>query len=180
MDEYLAHCYATIIKALYSVIPISIDSPYNLESDSVNIDSLHNLVKYMTISDLSGFDCNYDDDGMLNSKYLEDKYEPAIIATNGDSTFHIYLFQGELIDSTHPYIIEFYEGHICRVKYYSSEFIETGKPIGITLGFIELYTYLSLDPFKLTLRKGDSVRYAMVDFIKHERIEKMFTFKFVD
>jgi len=78
-------------------------------------------------------DCitNRNEEGKLHSKYLGDRYEPALIIKDkkyGTLT-HIYLFDGEIVDCTHPTIIGYYRNEIYYIRYYSSERIRIGLPI---------------------------------------------------
>jgi len=95
---------------------------------------MHN--EYETIEeielDLFGKDCfilNKNEEGRLHSKYLGDRYEPAIQFKIDNIYINYYLFDGEIKDCTHPFHIRFYNDKVEEIVYYSSERIENGEPI---------------------------------------------------
>jgi len=66
----------------------------------------------------------------LTSKYVDDHYEPAVIYnTTLNTKCYFWLFDGKIRDWEHPFSILAKDKHILSVEYYSSERIESDKPI---------------------------------------------------
>ena len=77
---------------------------------------------------------NYNDNGQLHSTYDNDKHEyiPAVIRRFINSTYYIYLFDGEIQDHDYPFcIICNHDGSATLVIYYSSERILSAMPIKV-------------------------------------------------
>jgi len=65
----------------------------------------------------------------LNSIYVNDHYEPAVIYKSGDSTTYYWLFDGDIRDCSHPFRVICSETKVISVMYYSSDRIKEGKPL---------------------------------------------------
>ena len=133
MDIYLRECYADIISVIYDklgkddhCIPILCAS------------SLHELLRGE--NERFGISVNRNEEGRLHSRYLGDRYEPAVIVHHDTSTtYYYYLFDGEIKDRIHPFSVTKY--HVIHtVKYYSSDRIEQGLPITIS----ECHTHVTM------------------------------------
>jgi len=75
---------------------------------------------------------NRNEYGQLHSKYLDDRYEPAISFKSTYRQHDYYLFDGDIKDCVHPICVKYYRGQVIQVIYYSSERIKRGEPNIIT------------------------------------------------
>ena len=123
MDDYLRDLYETVIYDILYKVRGPMPSKLKLCSDG-----LHTLAQ-----ETEGFDgitFKYNEEGRLHSKYLGDRYEPAIIIQRCYSAYY-YLFDGEIKDCVHPFSITLYDSESI-IRYYSSERIKQGLPTTIT------------------------------------------------
>jgi len=67
--------------------------------------------------------------GNIHSKYLGDRYEPAIVYKTGELMIYSYMFDGDFKDCIHPTVLIYYEDKLVESYYYSSERIQNGKYI---------------------------------------------------
>ena len=72
---------------------------------------------------------NYNEEGNLHSKYLGNRYEPAIVISCDRFTIFYYLFDGTIKDCIHPFYILIYKAGCTKIKYYSTERISTNHPV---------------------------------------------------
>ena len=157
----------------------------SIESSSVGLHKLAQEAK-----DVAGIVFNYNEEGRLHSKYLDDRYEPAITLYGSYCLIHYYLFDGEIKDCIHPVSIKIYatEKHI---DYYSSERIKQELPININKQkhiMFETYNYYSTyDTILCGYKKGrfeiklaNYVEHVEQDYTLHERMESAMPFKFAD
>ena len=89
---------------------------------------------YSKIKDNPGCTCNLNEDGLLHSAYNETHYEPAVTFREKNRITYYWLFNGEIKDCEHPFMIHTYKGRIMNVTYYSLERIQTNRPIYIYCG----------------------------------------------
>lgn len=82
--------------------------------------------------------CTTNEDGLLHSYYTGSYYEPAIIYTCDELKNLYWIFNGEIRDCDHPFMISIVDGRIRKIIYYSSDRIKTNKPINID--------YFHIDP----------------------------------
>ena len=168
MDILLQRCYKLIIN--------EISGNLNLNSKSVTLCSygLHAFIQTIGIND--SITLNYNEDGLLHSKYLEDKYEPAIIIHCTTRLIYYYLFDGEIKDCTHPFQIEEYyvDRTLFTVFYYSSELIEQKLPIRIyeyKNSVRKVYYQIEIPDEKVNIDD-----YVRQDYTLHDCMEPLFKF----
>ena len=89
---------------------------------------------YCKIKDDPSYTCNLNEDGLLHSTYNENHYEPAITFRWKKFIIYYWLFNGEIKDCGHPFMINTHENQISSIHYYSSERIQTNQPIYIYCG----------------------------------------------
>ena len=140
MDDFLRYCYSIIINDISDRFVLSKKPAIPTSSCS---ESLHGFIQTIKNANIK---FNYNEEGRLHSKYLEDRYEPAIIIRYVDHTIYYYLFDGEIKDCIHPFtIIKYFNGPLYNVLYYSSERIEQGLPIKIRETFEEVTHHCCVD-----------------------------------
>ena len=125
MDVYLMYLYRRIIYDIANKLSGYI--PRELIPLIPCSAGLHILAQ--EIKGFDGITFNYNEDGRLHSKYLDDRYEPAVIIHNQSTTYY-YLFDGKIKNCMHPFSIKIYTD-VKYIKYYSSERIEQELPIYI-------------------------------------------------
>lgn len=117
-----------------------------LNSISCYIGHIYENVEDMArhINDHPNYIINRNEEGKVHSRYLGDRYEPAIIHRYNRVEKHYYIFDGEILDCDHPFRIVYLEGNITAVEYYSSERIKEYKPsyINLNLNFRLYNAYL--------------------------------------
>ena len=96
---------------------------------------------YDSIKNDPRYTCNLNEDGLLHSAYNENHYEPAITFREGERITYYWLFNGEIKDCKHPFMIHTYKGQITVVTYYSLERIYANQPINIFYGTKSYYKY---------------------------------------
>lgn len=173
--DLIGDCYNTLTADLFicSVLTSAphCSSPVELNEFVQKIEAAGPRPNYM-------FKFNYNEDGKLHSKYLGDRYEPAIIISNTRFIGRYYLFDGIIRDCVHPFYL-FIDINTVKVLYYSTERIKTDQPIYITIdgaSATESYNH----------RKYRTVHnnYTGIDFTLHDYIEgcddPLLPFKFVD
>jgi len=130
---------------------------------------------------------NRNEYGQLHSRYLGDRYEPAIIARGINSYTEYYLFDGEIKDCIHPFIIGYENGKVWKVVYYSSERIRNNEPINITEDYMVYNGYyppecdgiVIIDGYESKIDKNTPG--ALNDFnLLCEDTESTFKLKFTD
>ena len=84
---------------------------------------------YDSIKDDPKYTCNLNEDGLLHSNYTGTHYEPAIIYRLMGSVTYYWLFNGNIKDCEHPFMIKVLEDKIIDILYYSSERIKTNQYI---------------------------------------------------
>lgn len=87
---------------------------------------------YNNIKDDPSYTYNLNEDGVLHSTYNENHYEPAITYRDRKIITYWWLFNGEIKDCSHPFMIHTFEGQIINIGYYSLEKIQTNQPIAIS------------------------------------------------
>jgi len=88
---------------------------------------LRNLTEIeAAIIDDPSYTINRNEKGRIHSRYLGDRYEPAISHNCG---YDYYLFDGEIKDCEHPFLIYSKRGVTLLVAYYSSKRIKNEQPI---------------------------------------------------
>jgi len=128
---------------------------------------------------------NRNEQGQLHSKYLGNKYEPAVIVKSPYRIVKYYLFDGNIKDCEHPFRVSTHlNGDVYSVYYYSSERIKNNQPVFI--GYKNDYNryvynecvYKILDEYP----SGEDDEDLIKDFsILHEEMEDtIFKFKFAD
>ena len=134
---------------------------------------LHAFIQTIGIND--GITLNYNEEGKLHSKYLGDRYEPAIIIRRTYRSIYYYLFDGEIKDCIHPFQIEEYQYHANRifynVFYYSSELIEQKLPIKI----YEYHKFVRKVYYQVEMH-DDDYDYVRQDYTLHDCMEPVFKF----
>ena len=147
-------------------------------------DGLYKLIQ--EIEKPSNITFNFNEKGKLNSKYLNDRYEPAIILQGGNYSRYYYLFDGEIKDCIHPssIVITKFNKYII---YYSSERIKQELPINIAeieTNVVEIYNQHNSEPIIAGYKWGevviDIVDYVKKDYLIHECMEPAMPFKFAD
>ena len=179
MDGYLQILYNQIIDDIITKIGMYL--PSGIIPGSAY---LHTLAQ--EIKEFDGITFNYNEEGRLHSKYLGDRYEPAIIIQCFQFILYYYLFDGEIKDCVHPFSIIIYDARK-QIEYYSSERIKQKLPIGIfisnTIAF-ETYNMGDLKPL-LEGYKSERVEikitdYPEQDYTLHDCMEPALSFKFAD
>ena len=180
MDIFSQKCYEELIR------DISYKTGLAYELIEPCSDSLHAFIQtiksvYVTF--------NYNEEGQLHSKYLEDKYEPAVSVQHNCSITYYYLFDGEIKDCIHPFsVTKFTHTASCEVLYYSSERIEKKMPVRICEyeceNLMGVYYYNPSGTTLLQISCGryvkiDMAGYARRDYILHAYMEPLL-FKFAD
>ena len=122
MDKFLDHCYGHIITDILNVT-------CSFDRSNKSSESLHKLIKTVNSNRI---ECNYNEEGLLHSKYLDDRYEPAITIRFGFMVMYYYLFDGEIKDCVHPFSVKKYSRvETFYIVLYYSERIEQDLPIKI-------------------------------------------------
>ena len=181
MDGYLQFLYKQIID--------NIATETNLYSSKDRYtrcsDGLHKLVQ--KVERLRNVIFNFNEEGRLHSKYLDDRYEPAVILHNRNSSVYYYLFDGEIKDCIHPFSIKIRRS-INIIDYYSSERIKQELPIYILedekTTVIKIYNGYGSEPFIEGYKHGE-VKINIADCVRqnyllHDCMEPSSSFKFVD
>ena len=184
MDFYLQILYKGIITGIAEKIE-SYDSDGDDEDKYPRCPAgLHKIVQ--EVEDLSDVTLNFNENGRLHSKYLGDRYEPAIIIQYSQFTIYYYLFDGEIKDCVHPFSID-----ICaaerHITYYSSERIKQELPIYIMedeTAVAEIYNGYNPEPLIAGYKHGraaiDIANYPAQDYFLHDLMEPPTLFKFAD
>ena len=180
MDDFLHYCYSIIINDISDRFVLSKKPAIPTSSCS---ESLHDFIQTIKNANIK---FNYNEEGRLHSKYLEDRYEPAIIIKYAGSMRYYYLFDGEIKDCIHPFIVvKYFNRPLYNVRYYSSERIEQRLPIEIFEIFSKLRRYCFVDSASIAknlfslgsiIDDGD---YVKQDYVLHDCMESQL-FKFVD
>ena len=182
MDFHLQNLYEWIIDDIAEKI-----ESYNDEPDADMYPrcsaGLHKFIR--EVEGLSDITFNFNEEGRLHSKYLGDRYEPAIIVRDphyGHGPIYYYLFDGEIKDCVHPFSIE-----ISRSKkiitYYSSERIKQELPVNIIenkTNVIEIYNkygpWLLMLGYKHGIVEINIADYVKQDYTLHDCMELRFKF----
>ena len=179
MDDYSHHIYSRIIRD--SLWKTSRYNPSDIEQCSAG---LHKLVQKLEARDDIIF--NYNEEGRLHSNYLGDRYEPAIIFRFAGSLLHYYLFDGEIKDCIHPFMI-FMSNEMKYIGYYSSKRIEQELPLSIQKQrhkVVENYNKYNsltvLDGYKQGMFEIDIADDIEQDYLLHDYMEPAMPFKFAD
>ena len=176
MDVYLQDLYEWILADIENVTCSYVDEENVYSRCSAG---LHKRVQ--EIEDLNGITLNFNEEGRLHSKYLDDRYEPAIIIQRRYSVYY-YLFDGEIKDCIHPFSVEIYTiGK--RIDYYSSERIKQELPIIIReeeTNVVETYNEYNSEKLIAGYKSG-SVEINIADYVKqdyflHNCMEPVFKF----
>ena len=175
--DFLDYCYGIIINDILSVS----------HSIGIPITSSESLTLIKTLN-CPCIKVNYNEEGLLHSKYLEDRYEPAITIQYAFTITNYYLFDGHIKDCVHPFIVAKYLriGPFYNVIYYSSERMEQELPLRIREYKYEVLKYYCSD-FNLSIAESPfshSIRIAIDDYEKqnytlHDCMEPQL-FKFAD
>ena len=180
MDDYLQDIYSWIFCDI-----VGKTSGYEPATFIPCSAGLHELVQ--KIKDRNGITLNFNEEGKLHSRYLGNRYEPAIIVQRRDISIYHYLFDGEIKDCIHPVSIKI-DGSKKYIRYYSSERIKQELPIKIYITktefqVFETYNGLELCPFiegyKHEMVIIDIADYPEQDYTLHDCMEPM-SFKFAD
>ena len=178
MDSFLRYCYTLIINDI-----VDKPGPFTRPAKS-DSESLHALIKTVNIDDIK---FNYNEEGLLHSRYLEDRYEPAITIINKFEIIYYYLFDGKIKDCVHPFKVEEYSDKTTfTVGYYSSERIAQDLPFKICEYSENVLKYYYTG-FDLSIAEGPFSRHIVVaindyekqDYTLHDCMEPQL-FKFVD
>ena len=145
---------------------------------------LHKLAR--EVEGLGNVTFNFNEEGRLHSKYLGDRYEPAIILQCHDSSIYYYLFDGEIKDCVHPFIIDISTTEK-YITYYSSERIKQELPVTIIkeeTTVIEIYNEYNSESL-LAGHKNRRVNIDISDYLEqnyflHDCMERALSFKFAD
>ena len=181
MDVYL--------RDLYEQIIVDIAGKSNLYSSEDEYsrcsDGLHKLIREVKRRDDVIF--NFNEEGRLHSRYLGDRYEPAIISQYRNGPSYYYLFDGEIKDCIHPFNIEIRK-YKKIITYYSSERIKQELPIYIyeqeKTTVIKKYNGYGTEPLIVGYRHGGDeiniVDCVRQDYTLHDCMEPALQFKFAD
>ena len=177
------------LRDLYYCLIIDIDDNTKSYKDDENTyprcsAGLHKRVQ--EIEDLNSITLNYNEEGRLHSKYLGDRYEPAIILRYRNRSTYYYLFDGEIKDCIHPVSIT-----TCdigkHIEYYSSERIKQELPIGIredafsaTETYNEYNSETLIAGYKSERVEINIADYPKQDYLLHDCMEPALQFKFAD
>jgi len=108
-----------------------------------------------TISYGGSVTINRNEEGKLNSRYLDDRYEPAVRVQKTQGYTDFYLFDGEIKDCSHPFYVLYVKDVIVRVVYYSSERIMNNRPIVLEKTYNWKNKYYTLrEPNPITILEG--------------------------
>ena len=179
MEAYSQELYRCIIRQIAS--KISGRKPSEVVPCSA---SLHKLIH--EIKDRSVVVLNFNKEGRLHSKYLDDRYEPAIMLHYYGYLVFYYLFDGEIKDCIHPFNIEMRSTEK-YISYYSSERIKQELPIEICIQeyFVaEIYNDYNSETLIKGYKSG-KVKISIADYPKqnytlHNCMELALPFKFAD
>ena len=182
MDIFLKDCYTNINWDIVETLCMP-------ESNKkLNLQTLIKLVESYNTCDIV---LKYNEEGKLHSKYLDDRYEPAITISYEESITYCYLFDGKIKDCVHPFYVSIYNDDYYVVRYYSSERIRQTLPILINenvdgIGNIE-YTFnqcvvLStiLDGYASETKLINKSDYVKQNYTLHDCMEPTMPFKFAD
>ena len=179
MDDYLQELYECIISSI--AYKTGVCKPGEIMPCSA---SLHKLVH--EIKDQSSVTLNFNEEGRLHSKYLGDRYEPAVIVQRHNSSIYYYLFDGEIKDCIHPFSVEIYAAEK-YIEYYSSERIKQELPIYIreeefilTEIYNEYFSKPMLAEYKHGKFKIKTTDYQKKNYFLHYYMELALPFKFAD
>lgn len=153
-------------------------------------EGLHELIQPIIDADADHdyITFNFNEAGKLHSRYLEDRYEPAIIiCRTGVIQHYFYLFDGKIKDCIHPLFITKSDidstDNICQVVYYSSERITEGLPISIFMFQNRVQMYYNLHESRIIIRGNrlgvetiDMSDYIEKDYSLHDCMEPPFIF----
>ena len=181
MDVYLRELY--MFMGLKLALKVGYHQPFII-NNSHGLAQVAQLVQQ--IKGQSNIIFNYNEEGKLHSKYLGDRYEPAIIIRYDKRSMYCYLFDGEIKDCIHPFSIEII-GTERYIDYYSSERIEQELPIRISrkkFNVFETYNEHGLKPLLEGYKSGkveiEIADYPEQDYLLHDCMESTMTFKFAD
>lgn len=185
MERLLRKCYQELVNRILSITRVQIRERYS--KDTIGLHALMQTIKESGV-DYSRIRFNHNEEGKLHSKYLEDRYEPAISIVDDTLVYYYYLFDGEIKDCIHPFsirITDFENFNAYNVVYYSSERIKEELPIMINECEDEVQKYYNQCSTGILL---DGYRYGMeIDDITtrpcyclHDCMETEILFKFVD
>ena len=190
MDAYLQILYECIIVDITDKI-----ESYNSYSDDTYSrcpTGLYELVR--EVEGLSDITFNFNEEGRLHSRYLGDRYEPAIIIQHSRVTIYYYLFDGKIKDCVHPFSIDIYTPEKI-ITYYSSERIKQELPVSIIKDetiVTEIYNEYNSESLLAgnseSLLTGhmhgridiDIADYPEQDYFLHDCMEPVSSFKFAD
>ena len=180
MDGYLQILYKWIIMDIAE----NIGSHESKHEYTLCSDGLHKFVQ--EVKGLSNAIFNFNEEGRLHSKYLGDRYEPAIILHFHYCPTYYYLFDGEIKDCVHPFNVQISPIRK-RITYYSSERIKQELPIGIyeeEFVVFKIYNDFNSYPLIEGYKKGgvriDITGYVKQDYLLHDCMEPLMPFKFAD
>ena len=146
-------------------------------------DYLHKIAR--KLKDQNDIIFNYNEEGKLHSRYLGDRYEPAIILQYHNCSVYYYLFDGEIKDCIHPVSVQIIDT-TKWINYYSSERIKQELPVGIHINGYNVIEFYNIDDLKPLLEgyKSEWVEritadYPEQDYTLHNCMELM-SFKFAD
>lgn len=177
MDVYRRSLYKSLIYDILRDIP-RLDT-VEAEPCSAGLHKLTRAILYR-----NGMTFNYNAEGRLHSRYLGDRYEPAIILHSSNYTRYYYLFDGEIKDCIHPFSVRV-QLERKRIIYYSSERIKQRLPIRIHIDRLvtEIYNH-DFEPilagYKYGKIKIELAKYAEQDYTLHSCMEPIPQFKFAD
>lgn len=115
MDEFLQECYAELIASLASIACVR------------NTAGLSELVESIIHQEYGDYG---KPDAPFSLDFVDGKLHSVTIRPEPGVTKNYYLFEGEICDNPHPFMV-YSEYNYTRTVYYSSERIENDEPIVI-------------------------------------------------
>ena len=179
MDDYREELYENIMNSI--ACSIHGYTPSEILACSAG---LHELAQ--EVEGLSDIIFNYNEKGRLHSKYLDNRYEPAITLHSAGLSEYYYLFDGEIKDCVHPLNITISDNGKF-IEYYSSERIQKELPTQINkqrLVVFESYNGRQLTPLLEGYKHGEFkiaiADYPKQNYFRHDCMEPIPQFKFAD